>query len=233
MIVQEGPCGYLPGRTWQLEVRLAPLQDAEYRAMLETRHRRSGRIAYRPVCASCSECVPIRVPVARFQPTRSQRRAQRRNQDVRLEVGPLEPTEEKLRLHDKFVRARFDRGEGFGTLDRYAETFGASPVTTAEMRYRVGGRLVGLGIVDLLPDVVSSVYFFFDPDEPRRSLGTHSALEEIELARRTGRSFLYLGYYIAGCREMNYKARFRPCELMDANGRWVEMQDAPPAEDAA
>lgn len=226
--VQTGVCAYLRDREWALETRPAPRSDAAYRALLETNHRRAGWIVYRPVCRGCQACRPIRVPVATFRPTKSQRRAQRRNADVTVEVGPLEPTEEKLRLHDAFVRARFDDPEGgCGTIEQYALSYGSSPVTTREMRYRVGDRLVAVGIVDLLPDVVSSVYFYFDPAESRRSLGVHSALCELDLARATGRAFLYLGYYIEACREMRYKANYRPCELLEPTGEWVPY--TPPA----
>jgi leucyl-tRNA---protein transferase len=208
----------------------APRSDAAYRALLETHHRRSGWSVYRPVCRGCQACQPLRVPVATFVPSKSQRRALRRNEDVTLEVGPLEPTEEKRRLHDDFVRARFtDRDGGFASLEDYAQCFGTSPVTTREMRFRVGERLVGLGIVDLLPDVLSSVYFFFDPREARRSLGTYSALCEIDLAATTGRAYVYLGYWIEACREMTYKARFRPCEVLTPAGAWVPL--AAPGDD--
>lgn len=225
--VHVGDCVYLPGRRWALRMFPAPRSDQAYRDLLEENHRRSGWIVYRPVCRGCQACRPIRIPVARFQPSRSQRRCLNRNQDVQLELGPCEPSEEKRQLHNRFIEARFDKGEsGFSSLSSYAEVFGPSPVTTVEMRYRVGERLVGLGIVDLLPEVVSSVYFFFDPDEGRRSLGTYSVLREVELARSTGRPWVYLGYFVSGCREMTYKARFRPCELLEEDGVW---RDAPPS----
>lgn len=226
--VQSGPCGYLPGRTWTLEVQLCP-DDAGYRALLETRHRRSGVVAYRPVCKDCQACVPLRVPVDRFAPTKSQRRSLRKNADLEVELGPLQPDQEKLLLHDAFLAARFPRSEPSGTLEHYAESFGSSPVSTHEMRYRKDGRLVGLGIVDLLPDVVSSVYFFHDPTEGKRSLGVFSALTEIELARRTGRAWWYVGYWVAGCKEMTYKADYRPHQLLVKDGEWVEQQQDPRA----
>ena len=124
-------------------------------------------------------------------------------------------------------------GDSRAALQFYAEVFGASPITTREMRYRVDGRLVGLGIVDVVPDVVSSVYFYFDPAEGKRSLGTYSALQEIEYAQRTGRAYLYLGYYVHGCKEMSYKARFKPCELLTPDGRWVPFDELAPAEPSA
>ena len=220
--VHTGTCAYLKDREWALRMRLAPRDDAVYRRLLESRHRRSGNVVYQPVCKGCTACQPIRVPVDRFQPSKSQRRCLRRNADVLLTTGPTTPTQEKLELHNRFVRARFADAadKGFDSLESYAEVFGGSPVTTWEMRFTVEGKLVGLGIVDALPEVLSSVYFFFDPEHSRRSLGTYSALMEIELARETGRRWLYLGYYVHGCREMIYKARFRPCELLGADGVW-------------
>ena len=221
-----GPCAYLPERQWALHMRPSPRSDARYRELLESDHRRSGWIVYQPVCSDCKACRPIRIPVARFHPSKSQRRVVRRNADVSVEVGSPEPTEEKLALYNKFVRSRFDdEDKGFTSLESYGEVFGFSPVTTIEMRYRLEGRLVGVGILDALPDVLSSVYFYFDPDEGARSLGTFSAIREVEHARATHRSFVYLGYYIAKCKEMNYKSRFRPCELLHPDGVWRDFTD--------
>lgn len=227
--VHTGPCVYLPDRRWALRMHPAPRSDRRYQELLDQHHRRSGWVVYRPVCQGCHACEPIRVPVAEFKASKSQRRVLRKNRDVSYELGPPEPSQEKLDLHNRFVSARFGRGDSaFSSLDTYEEVFGASPITTREMRFRIDGRLVGLGLVDLLPDIVSSVYFYFDPEEARRSLGTFSALQEIDLARETGRSFLYLGYYIRGCREMSYKARFRPCEVLGADGTWRRF--TPPQE---
>jgi len=223
--VHTGECVYLPNRRWSLRMFPCPRDDRVYQDLLDDFHRRSGWIVYRPVCAGCQECRPIRIPVAEFRPSKSQRRCLKRNADLRMEIGPPLPTEEKLRLHNRFVADRFDKGDGgFPSLEAYAEVFGRSPVSTREMRFYLRGRLVGVGIVDLLPDVLSSVYFYFDPDEAKRSLGTLSALKEIEYARDTGRAYTYLGYYIRGCREMAYKDRFRPSEVLDPDGVWRRLE---------
>ena len=219
--IHRGDCVYLPGREWALRMAPAPRSDRRYQELLDEHHRRSGWVVYRPVCADCVACQPIRVPVARFRPSRSQRRVLRRNEDLRVELGAPEATVEKLDLHNRFVAERFNKGESaFKDLSSYEEVFGASPITTREMRFRLKGRLVGLGLIDVLPNLVSSVYFYFDPSESQRSLGTFSALQEIELARETSREFVYFGYYIADCQEMNYKSRFKPCEVLGPDGTW-------------
>lgn len=231
--VHRGECVYLPGRSWALRMIPAPRSDQRYEELLDDHHRRSGWVAYKPICEDCQACQPIRVPVESFRPSKSQRRILRRNEDVKVELGIPEATQEKLDLHNRFVATRFNKGESaFKDLASYDEVFGASPITTREMRFRIGSRLVGLGVIDVTPRVVSSVYFFFDPDESRRSLGTFSALREIELARETLRPYVYFGYYIAGCREMNYKSRFRPCEVLEPDGTWRPFgpEDEPPQE---
>ena len=40
-------------------------------------------------------------------------------------------------------------------------------------------------------------------------------------ARAWGLPHVYLGYYVAGCGSLEYKARFRPNEVMEPNGKWV------------
>ena len=74
-----------------------------------------------------------------------------------------------------------------------------------------------------IPQSLSSVYFYFDPEQAGRRLGTFSALWEIEWAREMNIPHYYLGYWVAGCGAMEYKASFRPCEALGTDGVWREM----------
>lgn len=227
------PCPYLPGRTTVNIAFLADALDPDlYHALMDRRFRRSGRLFYRPECPGCRECVPIRVPTASFEPTKSQRRSARRNPDLLVAAAPPRFTPEKQDLYVRYVRGQHGTDEdGDGLQDFLYD----SPVDTLEFEYRTSdGRLVGVGICDVCGSSLSSVYFYFDPDEARRGLGTFSALFEIQWARERGIPYYYLGFYIRGCGRMNYKARFRPCELLDpATGRWRPYDpaaDGPPDE---
>ncbi len=219
-----GPCAYLSGRTATHEFAMTRrLPAAAYQRMMDAGFRRSGLLIYRPVCDGCRECVPIRVPVNEFTPSRSQRRVLRRNADVHMTVGPPSPTEEKWRMYNAYRRLQHDDLE---SEDRpgFEECFYHSPTSTLEMTYSIGGRLAAVGIVDATPSALSSVYFYFDPGHSRRSLGVFSAMCEIEECRRRQLAFWYIGYYIRECQRMNYKAQYRPYDLLGPDGHWRRIQ---------
>jgi arginine-tRNA-protein transferase len=219
------PCSYLPGRVASMQYALAGdrLRDI-YRGLMDLRFRRSGDIAYRPACESCEACVPIRVPIAGFQPSRSQRRVLRRNSDVAVACGPLVADDEH---YDLFARYQLEvhAGEMLGSRADFEHVMGQSPLNTVAMSYRVSGRLVGVGIVDVFTDALSSVYFYYDPEERRRRLGVFSGLSEIGEGRRRGLDYWYIGFYVEGCRKMEYKRQFRPHELLGGNGEWRQGAD--------
>jgi arginine-tRNA-protein transferase len=101
------------------------------------------------------------------------------------------------------------------TAEEYDSSFLAGKWSFArEFRYWRQGRLIGVGLVDETQSALSSVYFYHDPVWRSRSPGTFSILQEIEYARQTGRRWLYLGYWIAACGSMAYKAGFAPHEVL-------------------
>lgn len=225
-ICPEHPCAYLPGRHSQVRAFASASVPGEvYHQFMDAGFRRSGDMFYQPVCRGCRACVPLRVQVARFVPTKSQRRSMRRNADLKVTVGTPEATDEKVDLYRRYCLARHGKHEDRTSLEQFLYE---SPVETFEVCHRdAAGRLVGVGICDICRDSVSSVYFYFDPDEHRRSPGTYSALVEIELARQYSIPWYYLGYWIAGCRTMEYKTTFRPCQYLGHDGVW---RDSSPNE---
>jgi arginine-tRNA-protein transferase len=187
--------------------------------------RRSGRIVYQPVCERCRACVPIRVPVATFAPSKSQRRCQRRNADLIVEVGDLLPSAEKFELYRRYIADR--HMEKDASYESFCDFLYDSPIPTLEFSYRTSdGRLVAVGICDRRRSVLSRVYFYVDPTEGRRSLGTFGALTEIAFARAHEMAFYYLGYWIKACDAMRYKSDFAPFELLGSDGNWHAVGDS-------
>ncbi len=227
-------CPYLPGRVY---VHVGVLYDfnvtrADYEWLLAHNFRRTGEAIYAVSCRDCSACRSLRVPVDRFRPSRSQRRCWRRNTDLSVHVYDEHlPTVERYRLYERYVQQRHGDVPPWigmtGSLDEFVD-FLCTPSHALPrcVEFRERGRLLAVGVYDDLPNAYSAVYCYFEPNEPRRSLGTLNILWLIEHARQTGRRHVYLGYYVAGCRKMNYKARFRPCEIWVPGKGWQLLQSS-------
>lgn len=86
-------------------------------------------------------------------------------------------------------------------------------------QYWLDNELIAVGVIDILPSCVSSVYFFYDPAYSHLSLGTFSSLREVYLTRQLNKvakdlKYYYMGFYIHSCPKMRYKARMRPSKLL-------------------
>ena len=230
-VFPEHDCAYLPGRAARLRAFFAQRVDPDvYHDLMDAGFRRSGRMVYQPVCRGCRACVPIRVPVDRFRPNRSQRRCARRNADVHVAVAAPQPTREKFDLYHRYVRQWHGVADP-GSRGEFESFLYDSPVDTIEFTYRAGGpggALLAVGVCDLCaPRSLSSVYFWFEPAQERRGLGTFGALAEIAHARALGVEHYYLGYWVQACAAMSYKSAFRPYQLLDTDGVWREIPSPP------
>jgi arginine-tRNA-protein transferase len=192
-----------------------------YHRFMDAGVRRSGRLVYQPVCRACRACVPIRVPVATFTPSKSQRRCRRRNEDLTVSAAEPVATDEKHELYRRYVSGWHGRDAGEERRESFESFLYDSPVDTLEFSYRDrAGELLAVGICDVSTRSLSSVYFYFEPGQSRRGLGTYGALCEVDAAARLGIPYYYLGYWVDGCASMQYKADFRPAELLGTDGVW-------------
>jgi leucyl-tRNA---protein transferase len=223
-------CGYLHDRDWRLEYRIAlELSAEEYAGWMLRGWRHFGRTLFRPRCQECDACRPIRIDVDRFQPDRSQRRSRKANEaDLRLEIADPEAGPEQLDLYRRYHahqeqvkqwRPRQDENE-----EDYHHSFVDNPFPTREWRYYLGETLVGVGYVDPLSIGPSAITFMHDPSHRNRSLGTWNVLALIDHARSLGQPHVYLGYYIAECPSMAYKARFTPNQILGRSGTWSDFR---------
>ena len=231
------PCPYLAGHeerkvfTHLVGERAAELNDL----LTHGGFRRSQSIAYRPACETCRACVSVRVVAEDFRPTRSMRRIQERNVDLIGDMRPAAPTAEQYSVFRAYLDNRHrDGGMADMTVLDYAMMVEDSHVETRTIEYRrrgpdssINGRgtgeLLAVGLTDVLSDGLSMVYSFFESGEAGRSLGTFMILDHIARARRMGLAYVYLGYWVAGSRKMDYKGRFLPQERLTADG-WKRVE---------
>jgi arginine-tRNA-protein transferase len=223
-------CGYLPDQTWRLEYELvAELSPREYMERMVRGWRRFGTTLFRPRCLACRQCRSLRVVVDQFRPDRSQQRARKRNEgEIKLHIGRPSVTRAKLTLYDRY-HAYQSNAKGWPfhppkDARGYADSFVDNPFPTEEWTYSLGAKLVGVAYVDTLPGGLSAIYCFYEPDLRDRSLGTWNILTVIHEAARRRLPHVYLGYYVAGCTSMEYKGRFGPNQLLEADGEWRDFR---------
>ena len=228
-------CGYLPTERWSLEYEMvADLSAREFQERLDEGWRRFGAMMFRPQCPQCKACQSLRVEVARFRPSRSQRRAWNANHEsIDVRIGSPSVSREKLRLYDRFHAYQSDT-KGWPEhpakdSGSYRESFVNNPAFTEEWCYYLppDNRLVGVGYVDRLAATMSAIYFYYDPDVRARSLGTFNVLCMLKDCAIRNLAYLYLGYYVAGCRSLEYKGNFTPNQALGVDGRWHDFLPGP------
>jgi leucyl-tRNA---protein transferase len=221
------PCPYLPDRQERkIFTRLA--RDAQqnltlHDALTARGFRRSHDVIYRPACPACQACIPVRVPVAKFQPSRTQRRIAARAAHFlqAIEYPPF--GSEFFPLFEHYQQQRHTDGD-MARMD--AEAFaamvreGADSLLALTLRDPETLRLVGVMLADALPTSLSAVYSFFAADQPRLSLGTALILRLLDYAQARNLTYVYLGYWVTGSQKMSYKSQFRPQEQLTDTG-WI------------
>lgn len=219
---EPGPCPYLDGRREQriVTVLTGEDEDAALSAFTEIGFRRSQTYLYRPACPSCRRCVPVRIVVDAFEPSRRYRKILRRNADLSVELKPAIATEEQFELFSRYLGVRHAEGS-MAHMDwqDYQAMLEDSPGCTmiAEFRY-ADGTLAAASLTDRLRNGLSGVYKFFDPEAKNRSLGTHVILWHVQAAAGMALPYVYLGYWVEGSATMDYKAQFQPLERLDTRG---------------
>lgn len=228
-VTQPFACSYLPDRDEQLLVFI-PAKEAHsehYSALIQAGFRRSGEQIYRPHCAQCNKCESIRVQVADFVPSKSQKRILNKNKDVTcrmVEYGSeyfLTQRENYYALYSEYINERHEDGSMYPPQESQFNDFIHSQwQAPLLLEAKLGDEVIAIAVTDKTETGFSAFYTFFNPHLAARSVGTLMILKQIEFCQTFNLPYLYLGYQIDECRKMNYKNAFTPNQRF--NGEfWV------------
>ena len=215
------PCHYIKGKYWQFRYFFASdLNERELENFLSRGWRKFGYYYFRPDCDDCRKCIPIRIDVNNFTPSKSQKRIINKNRDIHVNYTPLSYSDKIFELYKKHSLVRFNQDKT--DKDDFITSFFMPSCPSFLSKYFFNNRLAGVGFLDKCDSGLSSVYFIFDTDYDKYSLGTYSVLSEIKHTSYLKKRYYYLGYYIEECPGMAYKGRFLPFELYNWDNReWV------------
>ena len=225
------PCPYLPGRQERkLFTHLTGRRATTLHHLLsDNGFRRSQNLIYRPACDGCAACQSVRIVAQEFVPTQRYRRISKANADVAVEVCQPRATAEQFALFKRYLDARHSGG-GMTQMSfvDYEYMVEDTPVQTVLVEYRLnsvpGRPLVAVALTDVMPDGLSMVYSFFDPDLASRGLGNLLILDHIEQVKLAGLTYVYLGYWVKNSPKMAYKGRYRPLEVQRGPMGWRRLE---------
>jgi len=222
-------CGYLPNKLAKSLIA-APhhLVDTDvYSGLIQQGFRRSGKFAYRPHCENCSACIPVRVILNEFAPTRSQKRAYKQHADLTAHIMPLNYSETHFELYSSYQALRHmdedlsNQNETKNDIEQYHQFLCQSNVESLMVEFKDAKNQVKIvSVIDVVSDGISAVYTFYDARETKASYGTYSIMWIAEWTKNLGLPYLYLGYWISDSQKMAYKQQFKPQEKL-IYGEWV------------
>jgi arginine-tRNA-protein transferase len=213
-------CSYLPNKKVRMYYKYTSESNKIFNtAVVQRGWRRFGNYYFYPLCNGCNECKSLRIDVENFKLTKSQRRVIKKNRYTRMYIQEPQLKDSYIDLYNKYHKWKAQK-DGWKyraiSVGEYYENFveGASDFGK-EVIYIKDNKLVGVDLIDILEDGISAIYFFYDPDYAHLSLGIYSLLYQIYIAKEMNLKYIYLGYWVDGCKAFEYKPRFQPQEILD------------------
>jgi len=221
-------CSYLEDKKQTTHYKIITDCTTHYcQELIERGFRRFGKMFFRPICDGCQECQSIKIDVENFKFSKSQRRVINKAKDLKSVIRRPSLSKEHLALFDKyhlFMKDKKDWTYNAVTPEHYYSSFVDSHNDFGyEILYFDDNKLIGVDLIDILDNGVSSIYFYYDPDYSEYSLGRLSLYQQIRYAKQTNKQWIYLGYYVKDCPSLSYKSHYKPYLTLD--GRPNEDED--------
>lgn len=186
----------------------------------------AGLTAQFNACASCKQCVPARINIASFAPSRSQRRIIKRNQDLTTQIftmhdedGELALNIEHFRLFNTYARARHPQGSFSCMSFEHFKACFSNRDLIAESR-NGDGKLMNCTVLTAGDDYIYGVNFFYDVKESKhRSLGKYAVLTLLDALKDIEKmKHFYIGSVAQESPKLSYKTQFSGLEIFTDNG---------------
>lgn len=223
----EQSCGYLAEQRSQ-SVFVHPgfgLTTEIYAGLIEQGFRRSGDYVYRPQCQQCTACIPVRLQVNDFKANRSQKRCWQKNANTRVVIKPAVFEQQHYDLYCRYQAERHSDGNMVNASPTdYLSFLTSGWCDTVFVEFFIEDTLAAVAVVDQLPNALSAVYTFFDPQFSQYSLGVYAVLWQIARAQSLQQDYVYLGFWIKTCSKMAYKSHYQPLQ-MRFNDSWINAFD--------
>lgn len=226
-------CGYLPNKMAQSLIATPHhlVDSIVYSSLIQQGFRRSGKFAYRPHCETCNACVPVRLILDKFAPSRSQKRAFKQHGDLTARILPLGYSQDHFELYASYQAARHAETDNVNVeandfdqnreAEQYRQFLCQSNVESLMVEFRdAENQLKIVSVVDIVDDGVSAVYAFYETSNAKTSFGTYSIMWQAEWTKSLELPYLYLGYWIAESQKMAYKQAFKPQQKL-IDGEWI------------
>ncbi len=224
---EDRKCSYFEDKLSDIRYRyIYSCSTLSYQNMLERGWRRFGRMHFVPECKTCDKCVSMRIDVKHYKFSKSEKRVIAKNKDTKLYIRQPSITMEHLNLYDKYHRFMNDKKDWPYSpieVDDYIKSYvDGKEEYSKEFLYVRDDKLIGVALVDILPEAVSAIYCYYDHAYSDLSIGKFSILAQIKIAKELNIPYIYLGYWIKEHFSMGYKEAYAPFEILQNRANPIE-----------
>ena len=204
-------CSYLQDKEQTTHYKVIDDCDAmQCQELIERGYRRFGKMYFRPICSECDECQSIKIDVNNFKLSKSGRRVMKKASFIKTIIQTPSMSQAHLDLFETYHLNMKDK-KGWEHSQTNPQSYYSSFVDGHngfgyEILYFDEDKLIGVDLIDILENGISSIYFYYDPNYMKYSLGKLSLLYQIEFAKAQQKEWIYLGYYVKDCSSLSYKA---------------------------
>jgi len=214
-------CAYLKGHEQTTHYKIIESCTTEQcAALIERGWRRFGNMFFRPICRDCTACESMKIDAPEFRFSKSARRTLKKCSHFDVHVQHPTMSQQHLdlfrRYHDHMRGRKGWENQPVTPRNYYMSFVHGHGDFGFEILYFDGDTLIAVDLIDVLPEGISSIYFYYDPDYAAYALGRYSLYRQILMARELDLRWIYLGYYVAACPSLAYKGDYKPYYLLDA-----------------